>query len=414
MHIKKLHDKDVVGTQVVDFEERVDVRMLRRERLGRIQAELARANLGGLLLFDPINVRYATGTRNFETFFLHLKGRHALVPREGKPVLFMPSVTETPVLGDDVIGRPALNMDSWRTGSYTPEATRRWAEEMRDLLEELGISGEAIGMDKTDVLTIHCLEKQGVKLEDGLMPMNLARAVKTEDELVLIRQACAIGDVALAKVQEAIKPGVSENELYATLAYTNLAFGGERTDSKLLCAGGNTNPWLKREASDRLVLPGNLVTIDTDMAGPLGYFADISRTYLCGDGTPSEEQVDAYKRAYEFLQRCIPLYQAGAEFQEIAEKTPEVPEQYKANRYTILAHGDGMSDEWPAIFFADRSDTGFGNYPGQLEENMIISVESSWGRETGLEQVKLEEQVIITGNGPEVISQAPFDWRFLG
>ena len=413
MCAKKLHEKDVVGTQVVDFEERVDVRRLRLDRIGRIQAELARANLGGLILFDPINVRYATGTRNFETFLLHLKGRHALIPREGKPILFMPSVTEAPVLGDDVVGRPAFNMDSWRTGSYTPEATRRWAVEMRALLEEMGIVGEAIGIDKTDVLTIHCLEEQGVTLEDGLMPMNLARAIKTEDELALIRQACAIGDVALAKVQEAIKPGVTENELYATLAYTNLTFGGERTDSKLLCVGGNTNPWLKREASDRLALPGNLVTIDTDMAGPLGYFADISRTYLCGDGGPNEEQDDAYKRAYEFLQQCISLYRAGAGFQEIAEKTPEVPEEYKANRYTILAHGDGMSDEWPAIFFPDRSDTGFGNYPGELEENMIISVESSWGREKGLEQVKLEEQIIITGNAPEVISQAPFDWRFV-
>ena len=414
MGVKQLHEKDVVGTQVVDFEERVDVRRLRRERVGRIQGELARAGLGGLLLFDPINVRYATGTRGFETFLLHLKGRHALIPREGKPVLFMPSVTEAPVLGEDIVGRPALNMDSWRTGSHTLEATKRWAAEMGDLLSELDIVGEPLGIDKTDIVTIHALEEQGVDLEDGLMPMNLSRAVKTEDELVLIRQACAIGDVALAKVQEAIEPGISENELYAVLAGTNLRFGGERTDSKLLCAGGNTNPWLKREASGRLVLPGNLVTIDTDMAGPLGYFADISRTYMCGDSKPNEEQDDAYKRAYQFLQECIPLYRAGASFQEISEKSPQMPEEYRANRYTILAHGDGMSDEYPAIFFPDGSDTGFGNYPGELEKNMIISVESSWGRENGLEQVKLEEQIIITRDGPEVISQAPFDWRFVG
>lgn len=413
MCAKQLHEKDVIGTQVVDFEERVDVRRLRLERIGRVQAELARANLGGLLLFDPINVRYATGTRNFETFFLHLKGRHALIPREGKPVLFMPSITETPVLGDDVIGRPAFNMASWRTAEFMAEATGRWAAEMRDLLSELNIATEPIGMDRTDVATIRALEAYGVRLEDGQIPMDLARSVKTQDELVLIKQACAIGDVALARVQEAIEPGVTENELYATLAYTNLTYGGERTDSKLLCAGGNTNPWLKREASDRLVLPGNLVTIDTDMAGPLGYFADISRTYLCGDGEPSKEQDDAYKRAHEFLQQCLPLYRAGTSFQEIAERSPKVPDEYRENRYTILAHGDGMSDEYPAIFFPDRSDTGLGNYPGHLEENMVISVESSWGREDGLEQVKLEEQVIITRNGPEVISQAPFDWRFL-
>ena len=413
MCAKALHEKDVVGTQVVDFEDRVDVRRLRLDRIGRIQAELAKANLGGLLLFDPINVRYATGTRNYETFFLHLKGRHALVPRQGKPILFMPSITEAPVLGDDVIGRPAFNMASWRTAEFMAEATGRWATEMQDLLSELNIATEPIGVDRADVATIHALEAHGVTLEDGQIPLDLARSIKTQDELVLIKQACAIGDVALANVQAAIEPGITENDLYAVLASTNLKFGGERTDSKLLCAGGNTNPWLKREASDRLVLPGNLVTIDTDMAGPLGYFADISRTYLCGDGSPSEEQDDAYKRAYEFLQQCLPLYRAGTSFQEIAEKSPEVPDEYKENRYTILAHGDGMSDEYPAIFFPDRSDTGLGNYPGHLEENMVISVESSWGRESGLEQVKLEEQIIVTRNGPEVISQAPFDWRFL-
>ena len=149
MCAKRIHEKDVVGSQVVDFEERVDVRRLRRERIGRIQAELARANLGGLLLFDPINVRYAIGARNFETFLLHLKGSHALIPREGKPILFMPSVTEAPVLGEDVIGRPASNMDSWRTGSYVVEATKRWAEEMRDLLVELNIAGGPLGMDRS-------------------------------------------------------------------------------------------------------------------------------------------------------------------------------------------------------------------------------------------------------------------------
>ena len=98
------------------------------------------------------------------------------------------------------------------------------------------------------------------------------RAIKTPDEITLIRQACAIGDVGLAKVQEAIRPGITENDLFSVLQGYNLSKGGERIDGKLLTAGGNTNPWIKRDASDRLVLPGNLVAIDTDMAGPPGVF----------------------------------------------------------------------------------------------------------------------------------------------
>ena len=168
-----------------------------------------------------------------------------------------------------------------------------------------------------------------------------------------------------------------------------------------MTAGGNTNPWIKRDASDRLVLPGNLVAIDTDMAGPLGYFADISRTYLCGDGNPNEEQMDAYKRAYDYIYSTIPYFVPGASFVEVAEKAPTMPPEYNRNRYPLMAHGAGMSDEWPAIYFKDprpdepsklcRRDQGeHGHlYGGQLRK-----------RGAAREQVKLEEQLLIKADGP--------------
>lgn len=177
--------------------------------------------------------------------------------------------------------------------------------------------------------------------------------------------------MALSRIRTAIEPGVTENYLYSVLASTNLQYGGERVDAKLLCAGGNTNPWLKRQSLDRFVLTGDLVAIDMDMAGPIGYFSDISRTYWCGDNKPNSEQIYACKRAYEFLQACIPLYKPGSSFTEISEKSPKLSDESKANRYGLLAHGDGMSDECPAIFFPDGNDTGFGNYPRVLEENKL-------------------------------------------
>ena len=254
---------------------------------------------------------------------------------------------------------------------------------------------------------------EGVKIVDGAEAVAMARAIKTQDELALIRQACAIADVALWEVQQAIRPGVTEDELFAVMTYTNLRYGGEHQDCRLLAAGGNTNPWLLREASDRIVRPGDLVAIDTDMAGPMGYFADISRTYLCGDVRPNEEQLEGYKLAYEFIQRSLPLFTPGTTFQELAEGVPPVPDEYKANRYVVVAHGVGMSDEWPAIYWPDSSWTGFGNYPGEFRENMVMTMEASFGREEGRELVKLEEQLIITADGPEVISQAPFDERLV-
>ena len=160
-------------------------------------------------------------------------------------------------------------------------------------------------------------------------------------------------------------------------------------------------------------MPGNLVAIDTDMAGPLGYFADISRTYLCGDVQPNEEQMDAYKRAYDYIYSHHPLFRARRILRRGSREGPHHPPEYNRNRYPLMAHGAGMSDEWPAIYFKDPRPDEPSNYSGEIKENMVICMEASFGREHGREQVKLEEQLLIKADGPVVISQAPFDWRFM-
>ncbi len=409
----QLHQKDLVGTQVVDFEQRVDVSRLRQDRLHRLQSEMAAADLEAMLLFDPVNIRYAIGTRMNETFGLRFKGTHALITQEGQPVFFDSNELQAQKLADTAQVLPAIGVEFWLSGDYTRDNTMRWAQALKDTLKSLGISSNRLAIDRLDAFTINALLDRGFTLVDALEPLSLARSIKTPDEITLLRQACAVGDVGLAKVQEAIKPGVTENDLFSVLQGYNLSKGGERIDGKLLTAGGNTNPWIKRDASDRLVLPGNLVAIDTDMAGPMGYFADISRTYLCGDGNPNEEQMDAYKRAYDYIYSTIPYFTIGTSFAEVAEKAPTIPPEYNRNRYPLMAHGAGMSDEWPAIYFKDPRSDEPENYDGEIKENMVICMEASFGREGGTEQVKLEEQLLIKPGGPEIISQAPFDWRFM-
>jgi Xaa-Pro aminopeptidase len=162
-----------------------------------------------------------------------------------------------------------------------------------------------------------------------------------------------------------------------------------------------------------MVRDGELVAFDTDMAGPLGYFADVSRTYLCGDRKPTAEQRELYAFGYRFIQDTIPLFRPGASLVEIGEKAPVFPAKYAANRYVVLAHGAGMSDEWPAVYFPDMSWSGFGNDPDLVEEHMVICVEALVAEENRGESVKLEEQIIVTARGPELISRAPYDWRFV-
>ncbi|MFQ5873902.1 MAG: M24 family metallopeptidase [Dehalococcoidia bacterium] len=406
------HQRDLVGQNVVDFDERVDVQRLRRDRLARLQAEMAKADLGGILLFDPVNVRYATGSRMSGVYPMRQFQRRALVPREGLPILFHEFDTAG---GSEELGfrmKESLVWDFFPCGVHVEEAAHRWASHLKETLVEEGIAGERLGIDRLDFSGFHAATSQEIKLADGRVPLERARSIKTRDELTLMRQAAAIADVGICNLRDAIKPGVTENELWSILAGTNLRYGGEHTDGKLLAAGGNTNPWFN-DSSERMVRPGDLVAFDIDMAGPMGYFLCVSRTYLCGDGKPNPEQLDAYKVAYQFLEETIPLYRPGISFQEVSEKAYQFPEEYKAQRYPVMSHGAGMSDEWPAIFYPDWSWSGFGNDPGGLEENMVMTVEAYVGKVGAREGVKLGEQVIVTADGPELISHAPFDWRFL-
>ena len=407
---KLAHQKDLVGQQMVDFEDRVDVARLKRDRLARLQGEMARLDLGGILMFDPVNVRYATGSRSSGAYNLRRFQRYALIPREGAPVLFgdMSSAQDT----DELRVRPGQVWDFFPCGVYMDEAVELWAAGVKSVLEELGIASERIGLDKLDTTGFEAAKRHAIHLADGWEAIERARSIKTPDELTLMRQAAAIADVAIDNTRRAIKPGVTEDELWSILAGTNLKYGGEHTDGKLLAAGGNMNPWFK-DSSGRLVRPGELVGFDIDMAGPMGYFLCVSRTYLCGDGNPTPAQLDVYKTGYEFIQQSMNLFRPGMTYQEISEKSYQFPEKYKAQRYPVMSHGAGMSDEWPAIAYPDWRPHGFGHEPGALEENMVVTLECYVGEVGAREAAKLGEQMIITADGPEIISTAPYDWRFL-
>ena len=415
--VKLGHQRDLLGQNIVDFDEGVDMARLKKDRLERLQREMAKADLGGMLLFDPLNIRYATGRRYPGGFSMRGFLEYVVIPREGAPYDPEEHFDGSPIEGQGGFAEAKYRRKKGSIWEFFPcgrnvnEAVRLWGEGIRDQMNELGIAGERLGVDKLDFHALESLRAQEITLADGRVPMEKARVIKTVDEIGLIRQACAIADVAITRTRDAIKPGVTENKLFSILTATNTEFGGEHMDARLLSAGGNTNPW-GAGATDRIVRPGDLVAYDTDMAGPMGYFADFSRTYLCGDGRPNKEQLEAYKLAYNFIYESMDLFRPGMNFQEIAEKCPPYPEEYKDQRYPMIAHGDGMSDEWPTIYWPDQSWSGFGNDPDILEENMVISIEGLASKTGARESVKLEEQVLITANGPEILSKAAFDERF--
>ena len=178
----------------------------------------------------------------------------------------------------------------------------------------------------------------------------------------------------------------------------------------MLASGGHINPWLT-EADDKIIRPGELVAFDYGLVGPLGYSADISRTFRCGPGRPTEKQRGLYKLAYGNIQQNLELIKPGISFKELSARSWMPPDEYILHRYPVMMHGIGMTDEWPSIPWPiDWEEDG---YDGVLEENMAVCIESFIGSEHGGEGVKLEEQIVVTRDGYQRMSTFPFEDELL-
>ncbi|MDH3469263.1 MAG: M24 family metallopeptidase, partial [Gammaproteobacteria bacterium] len=210
-------------------------------------------------------------------------------------------------------------------------------------------------------------------------------------------------------MRTALVPGTTENALWAKLHEKNITLGGEWIETRLLTSGQRTNPWF-RECSMREIAAGDIVSFDTDLIGPYGYCADISRTWLCGDGKPNDEQRRLYAKSFAQIEHNISILKPGMSFKEVSESAWNIPDEFAANRYPSLIHGVGLADEFPSIkhwsMFEERG------YDGMVEEGMTLCVESFIGAQGGSVGVKLEEQVLITADGNRRLSSYPFeeDW----
>jgi len=253
---------------------------------------------------------------------------------------------------------------------------------------------------------VQALKEQGVQVERGQSIVEVARAVKTSLDLVQMEQALAVAEPGIAKMRGQLRPGITERELWSYLHQVNIASGGEWIETRLLNSGERTNPWFQ-ESSDRVIGPGDFVAFDTDLIGPHGYCANISRTFFCHPGRPSDDQRRLYRAAYEQIQHNLGLVKPGISFREFAERSWHIPDEFVANRYPMIAHGVGMGDEYPSI--AREMDWDAVGYDGMIEEDMTLCVESYIGREGGKEGVKLEEQVVVTASGCRILSKSPFE-----
>jgi Xaa-Pro dipeptidase len=389
----------------------MDFTHLRQQRLAKVQREMAAREIGALILTNPVNIRYCTDISVMPIWTALNLARYAVIPVTGDPVLFEYSKALFKAQALWPKSRPAKTWQYRFSQNTAVDASKKWASEIQGLLTEWGLEKSKVAIDILDCYGFQALENSGMTVVDADEPLEAAHLIKTPEEIDLIRRSCAVAETALQDFEKAIRPGVTENELLGIFWGKMLSMGGEYCSCRLISSGERINPWFN-EASDRKVQPGDLVGIDTDMAGPHGYLCDISRTFLCGD-KPNDDQKEAYRVAYDFVQGTINECRAGVTYQELMERVPKYPEEYEELAYSCMIHGDGMDDEPPFFPFPHDLKKGALVPHGEFVPGMVLSVEFYAGKKGKRDGVKLEEQILITEKGPELLAHYSFDERFL-
>ena len=383
----------------------IDFARLHDYRTRRLQAALQQADIAICVLINPISLRYAVNYRNYALFQSHIPTTYLFFPVDG-PVIIHNAYDPLPSIKEIRPGRPISFFDG---GINLAEGARLLADDIVNYLQEIGSSNRRVALEYVNPSITQALMQRGLEVIDGVAIVETARSIKSADEIACMRWAIAVAEHGISKMKEVMQPGVSEVQLWALLNYTNLANNGDWHDGRMLASGPRINPWCQ-EASMRRIEAGDLVGFDTDMIGPFGYCADISRTFHCGPDKPTHRQKQLYQLAVAEIEHNLKLMRPGISLSELQQQAYPVPEEFQQNAYTCVLHGVGMCDEYPRVNPIFR---GPNPYDDTLQAGMVVCVESYMGAVGERDGVKLEQQVLITDSGYELLTNYPFEEALL-
>ncbi|CAN7606833.1 Xaa-Pro peptidase family protein [Rhizobium sp. LjRoot98] len=399
---------NMAGTFTAGTETGWSLTALRKYRLARMREQMAIHDVAGIVLFDSVNLRYATDTTNMQVWGHHNPVRYAFIATSGPVIIFDATTMLHLYDGFDLVDElsPCIPWTYFTAGPRFEENAKAWSKSIAALVREHGGGNCRLAVDRINPFGVWGLEQEGVKVIEGQGIMEHARVIKSADELGAIRCAISTAEAGMESMRQGLEPGLMEREVWSILHKRNIELGGEWLEGALFASGPRTNPWFK-EASDRRIENGDIVAFDTDLIGNYGYCADISRTWICGDAKPTVEQQDLFDIAVEHLDRNMSMVKAGLTFREFAERSENLPERFRRQQYVCAAHGIGMCDEYPQIlYWRDYENFGF---DGVLETGMTICVESYVGEFGGKQGVKIEQQILVTDDGYDLLSKYPLD-----
>ena len=383
----------------------IDIERMHRYRLQRILDSLKANDVAMCMLVNPISLRYAIDYRCYQIFQSHIPLTYLFIPSEG-PLALHDGYARTPLVEKYPPARP---ISFFAGGDDLPKHADALAADIVDYLSGIGArSAPRVALEYVNPGITQALERRGIEVVDAAPIIERAHLIKSLDEINCMRHAVAVAEHGIAKMRKALAPGVNELQLWGLLSYTNLANNGDWHEGRMLASGPRTNPWLQ-EATDRRIEEGDLVGFDTDMVGPFGYFADISRTFLCGK-RPGKRQKQLYRLAVKEIEYNLALLRPGLSFKDFQQQAYIPDEAFHRQAYVCTLHGVGMCDEYPYI------KPSFRNSPigdGVFEPGMVVCVESYHGAVGERDGVKLEQQVLITEKGYEMLTGYPLEEGFL-
>ncbi len=395
------------GTNAVDWEQRVDLERLRRDRLARLKAQLDGSDLGALLTFDFGNIRYMTST-HIGTWAMDKLIRFALLPRGGDEILWdFGSAARHHQLYNpwlDGSNRARAGISTLR-GAFHPDAgiAEEVARKVATELRSHGLENEPVGVDLAEMPILAALRAEGLEVVDGQQVFLEARRIKTIDEIALLTQACSMVDAAYDELYGFMRPGVRENECVGLVSKVLYDLGSEYVEGVNAISGERCSPH-PHVYSDRILRPGDPAFFDI-LHSYMGYRTCYYRTFAVGSA--SVAQRDAYTRCREYMDAAIATVRPGVTTGEIVELWPRAEEFGFANEEAAFAlqygHGVGLSI-WEKPIFSRLVSL---DHPEVLEEGMVFALETYWPASDGWSAARIEEEVVVTADGCEVITKFP-------
>ena len=391
---------------------------MREFRWRRLTRALVDRDVGGLLLFDPLNIRYATDTTNMQLWNSHNPFRAVLICADGHMVIWEYKeapflVTFNPLIREI---RSGASFFYAVTGDKGGASASSFAGQVDEVMRAHAGANRRLAVDKIMVAGLRALERIGFEVLEGEEITERTRAIKGPDEILAMRCAHHACEAAIAEMEaftreNVPKGNVSEDDIWAELHKGNIRRGGEWIETRLLASGPRTNPWFQ-ECGPRIVQPEEIVAFDTDLIGAYGICIDISRSWWVGETRPSNAMISAMNHGLDHIRDHQARLKPGVTIKELCFGGHRLEDQYWKQKYSCKMHGVGLCDEWPFVPYPDGWVDGA--FEVALEPGMVLCTEALVSPEGGDFSIKLEDQVLITETGCENLTTYPFDPRLVG